>query len=101
MARVPITIMGFRCDRCGHEWIPHDIDHEPRVCPNQKCHSPYWNTPGKRAARMTYDDFKTRSATFYAAPESPLRGPKCEPRRICRKRTPTISGFIGWKQILD
>ena len=22
MARVPITVMGFRCDRCAHEWIP-------------------------------------------------------------------------------
>jgi hypothetical protein len=58
MARVPITVMGFRCDRCGHQWIPHNIDQEPRVCPNPKCHSPYWNTgPGKKG-RMTYDDFK-------------------------------------------
>ena len=22
MGRVPITIMGFHCERCGHEWIP-------------------------------------------------------------------------------
>jgi len=59
MARVPITVMGFRCDRCGHEWIPNDVDYEPRVCPNPKCHSPYWNTPAKRA-RMSYDDFKAK-----------------------------------------
>jgi hypothetical protein len=60
MARVPITVMGFRCDRCGHQWIPHNIDHEPRVCPNPKCHSPYWNKgPGKKG-RMTYDDFKEK-----------------------------------------
>jgi hypothetical protein len=60
MARVPITVMGFKCDRCGHEWIPRTAaDEEPRVCP--KCHSPWWNEPGKRA-RMSYEDFKTKVA---------------------------------------
>ena len=24
MARVPITVMGYRCERCAHEWIPKD-----------------------------------------------------------------------------
>ena len=43
MAKVPITVMGFRCERCGHEWVPRDFDSEPRVCP--KCKSPYWDTP--------------------------------------------------------
>jgi len=42
MARVKITIDGFQCERCGHEWIPHK-NGEPRVCP--KCKSPYWNKP--------------------------------------------------------
>lgn len=55
MARVPITVMGFRCERCGHEWIPRgSADEEPRVCP--KCRSPYWNRPKK--SMMTYDVFK-------------------------------------------
>lgn len=52
MARVPITVTGFRCDRCGHEWVPRgDNDEEPRVCPN--CHSPYWNRPPRPTARIT------------------------------------------------
>jgi hypothetical protein len=58
LARVPITIMGLRCDRCGHEWIPRaGIEDEPRVCP--KCHSPYWNQPRKKA-RMTYEAFRDK-----------------------------------------
>jgi hypothetical protein len=57
MARVPITVMGCRCERCGYEWIPREIDAEPRVCP--KCHSPYWNLPRKKGAPMlTYEDFR-------------------------------------------
>lgn len=45
MAKVEITMLGYRCERCGHEWIPRDRDGdtEPRVCP--KCKSPYWNVP--------------------------------------------------------
>lgn len=46
--------MGFKCERCDHEWVPNDIAVEPRVCP--KCKSPYWNRP--RKAVMTYDAFK-------------------------------------------
>jgi len=38
--RVPITMMGFRCTRCSHEWVPK-VDKAPRVCP--KCKSPYWD----------------------------------------------------------
>jgi predicted Zn-ribbon and HTH transcriptional regulator len=43
MARV--TLEGFRCERCGHEWVPRDKGQEPTVCP--KCKSPYWNKPRK------------------------------------------------------
>src|SRR5262245_37129880 len=39
--RVPITVMGFRCERCNHEWIPRDLQQVPAVCP--KCKSPYWD----------------------------------------------------------
>ena len=52
MPKVPITVMGYRCERCTHEWIPRDLgndpDKEPAVCP--KCKSPYWNRPRKNAA---------------------------------------------------
>jgi predicted Zn-ribbon and HTH transcriptional regulator len=54
MGKIPITVMGYRCERCGHEWVPRDFDAEPRVCP--KCKSPYWNSP--RKATMTYETFK-------------------------------------------
>ena len=42
MARVQITVWGFRCERCNHEWAPRG-QVEPRVCP--RCKSPYWNRP--------------------------------------------------------
>jgi hypothetical protein len=58
MARVPITVMGYRCERCDHEWIPRDQDHEePRECP--RCRRVSWNTPRKQPA-TTYDFFKAR-----------------------------------------
>ena len=34
---------GVLCERCGHKWVPRDVNDEPRVCP--KCKSPYWNKP--------------------------------------------------------
>ena len=60
MARVPITVMGFQCERCEHEWIPRsEGDQEPKVCP--KCKSPYWNKPRKVAgSATTYEDFRDR-----------------------------------------
>ena len=57
MARIPITVMGYRCERCGHEWVPNG-GKEPRVCP--KCHSPYWNTPRRMNAMMTYENFRDK-----------------------------------------
>jgi hypothetical protein len=55
MARVPITIMGYRCERCEHEWVPRiNGDAEPRVCP--KCKSPYWDRPRK----MSYEEFRDK-----------------------------------------
>ena len=58
MPRVPITIMGFRCERCEHEWIPRDTQQEPAVCP--KCKSPYWDRPRKKSSMLTYEDFKDK-----------------------------------------
>jgi hypothetical protein len=60
MARVPITVMGFRCDRCAHEWVPRPgAIEQPRVCPS--CHSALWNQPEKKP-RLSYDDFKLKIA---------------------------------------
>jgi hypothetical protein len=64
--------MGFRCDRCGHEWIPRNgVEDEPRVCPNPRCHSPWWNQPTKKA-RMTYDEFKNKIADALRTANKPL-----------------------------
>lgn len=68
MARVPITVMGFRCDRCAHEWIPRSDD-EPRVCP--ACHSTLWNQPLK-TRRMSYDEFKERIVGVLRSAPTPL-----------------------------
>lgn len=57
MARIPITVMGYRCERCAHEWVPRGgVEEEPRVCP--KCRSPWWSKP--RKAMMPYDEFKEK-----------------------------------------
>jgi hypothetical protein len=69
MARVPITMMGFRCEQCGHEWIPRrDIDDEPKVCPS--CRSSLWNSP--KRSMMSYDDFKIMIAKTLRDANSPL-----------------------------
>lgn len=47
MAR--ITLAGYRCERCDHEWTPRGKGEEPRVCP--KCKSPYWNAPRRSEQR--------------------------------------------------
>ena len=47
MAKIPITVMGYRCERCTHEWVPRVGTHEPKVCP--RCKSPYWNVPRRNA----------------------------------------------------
>jgi predicted Zn-ribbon and HTH transcriptional regulator len=59
MPRVPITVMGYRCERCSHEWIPRNTKQAPSVCP--KCKTPYWDRPKKKAASMlTYEDFRDK-----------------------------------------
>jgi predicted Zn-ribbon and HTH transcriptional regulator len=70
MARVPITVMGFRCDRCGHEWMPRGgTDEEPRVCPS--CHSALWNQPEKKP-RMSYEAFRDKIAATLREAGKPL-----------------------------
>ena len=41
-----IRLTGHKCYRCGHEWLPHNKNVLPRVCP--KCKSPYWDKPKVR-----------------------------------------------------
>lgn len=42
---VNVLIVGHRCYRCGHCWVPRDIGEIPEICP--KCKSPYWKSPKK------------------------------------------------------
>jgi hypothetical protein len=59
MARIPITVMGYRCERCEYEWIPRgETDTEPKVC--ARCKSPYWNRARKSAPATTYEHFRAR-----------------------------------------
>jgi hypothetical protein len=71
MARVPITMMGFRCDICQHEWIPRGgaVEDEPKVCPS--CHSVRWNQPDRKP-RTSYDDFSSKIAEVLRKAGKPL-----------------------------
>lgn len=51
MAEILITVPGYRCERCGHEWVPRGsknapLDTRPRICP--KCKTAWWDTPKDR-----------------------------------------------------
>jgi predicted Zn-ribbon and HTH transcriptional regulator len=45
--KVNLTISGWKCERCGYEWVQRKrIDPPtPRFCP--KCRSIYWDRPRK------------------------------------------------------
>lgn len=45
MPKIKITKEGYKCSRCGHEWIPKEGKEKPVVCP--KCKSPYWDKEKK------------------------------------------------------
>ena len=43
-----ITVERLECNRCFYQWWPRISRTEgktviPKVCPNPKCKSPYWN----------------------------------------------------------
>jgi DNA-directed RNA polymerase subunit RPC12/RpoP len=47
-----VMLRGYRCERCGHEWIPRSTtEGKPTICP--KCKSPYWDKPRKMVAIAT------------------------------------------------
>jgi len=45
MAKVKITVDGYKCERCRYKWIARKKVY-PRVCP--KCKSPYWDVPKRK-----------------------------------------------------
>ncbi|MFH2020533.1 MAG: hypothetical protein ABIJ34_03910 [archaeon] len=38
-----VYILGNKCYRCNHIWVPREIEEKPAVCP--ACKSPYWDRP--------------------------------------------------------
>ncbi len=47
MDNAEFTLPVLKCLRCGHTWIPR-APKKPKVCPNLKCKSPYWDRPRKQ-----------------------------------------------------
>lgn len=47
------TLYTCECLRCGWKWTPRIA--KPRVCPNKKCHSSYWNVPRSRTSKTKTD----------------------------------------------
>lgn len=50
---INVLIVGHRCHRCHHAWVPRNISEIPEICP--KCKSPYWK---KAKTRFTKNDKK-------------------------------------------
>jgi len=103
MSKIPITVMGYKCDRCDHEWIPRDSEQEPRVCP--KCKSPYWNTPRKERT-MTYEQFRDKIESILRSFGKPLtwteirteaKLPQLFPNNQWVHRMETDIGLLRWK----
>ena len=45
MGKIKITLDGYQCERCKHQWIPRGKQN-PIICP--RCKSPYWDKPKKK-----------------------------------------------------
>lgn len=45
MSKVKLIVPGWRCERCGHQWIQR-LDRRPTICP--KCKSRLWDRPRQR-----------------------------------------------------
>lgn len=57
MAKINITLEGYKCERCGHEWIPRTKEY-PVICP--KCKSPYWDRPKSDRSAIARKAWETR-----------------------------------------
>ena len=52
-----IKLDGYKCDRCGHIWLPRVYGEtaDPVICP--KCKSPYWNRP-RESSKIPHKESK-------------------------------------------
>jgi len=53
-----VKLDGFRCERCGHQWIPREAGDTPKVCP--KCKNPYWDRPRRVEGKPKDISFKDK-----------------------------------------
>lgn len=55
-----VLIIGHKCHRCSHKWVPERLDFSkiPKVCP--KCKSPYWDTPKQDKKRPVVNKQKVQ-----------------------------------------
>jgi len=52
MGKRKVSVWAYECERCGHKWIQRELgSDQPKVCPNRKCKSPYWDRPRRDATR--------------------------------------------------
>ena len=45
-----VMIDGWKCCRCGYDWVSQEMPNKPITCPNPKCRSPYWDIPKKNTS---------------------------------------------------
>ena len=55
---VNVLIVGHRCYRCTHAWVPRNISEIPEICP--KCKSPYWKKAKTRFTKKEKAKLKTK-----------------------------------------
>lgn len=48
MCKIKIEVEGYKCLRCGYEWIPRKNETPVRCA---KCKNPYWNRPKKEVKK--------------------------------------------------
>lgn len=51
MAEIKVT--GYRCDKCGHEWISK-LPQGPILCTHPKCRTANWNAVAIAEKRESY-----------------------------------------------
>jgi len=51
--KIKLTIDGYECERCKHQWMPRTKDETPITCP--KCKSAYWNKERKNKLNKEAD----------------------------------------------
>ena len=56
-----VLILGHRCYRCEHAWVPRNISEIPEICP--KCKSPYWKKPKTKFTKKELKKLNSKKKT--------------------------------------